>query len=316
VSDCERFEPTLAAYVGGEIDETGLGPLLSHCRSCEACRRMLELHRDLSDLGARAGEPDERDFAAMRARVLGEAGTRSTGAGRRAWWMRPAHLPLRFAALTAAAGLLFVLGIATDRLLTDRTASVPGNGNGTTQRLLTAMSADAASNRTLVDVEDSRFTYSNVTFRRLEEGRVSLDFDVMTHVRLVEPERSELLQDVLVQALLNPTNTGTRLKAISYAAEAMEPKIKEAMIFAVRRDESLAVRLKALEILGAEPPDAEIESALLETLREDPSVQMRLQALDLLTGRQVDPGLLRRVVEEKPSEDDAALLVRLADYGV
>lgn len=316
MSDCERFEPTLAAYVGGEIDETRLGPLLSHCRDCEACRRMLELHRDLSDLGARAGEPDERDFAAMRARVLGQADSRPTGAGRRAWWMRPAHLPLRFAALTAAAGLLFVLGIATDRLLTDRTASVPGDGNGTTQRLLTAMSADAASNRSLVDVEDSRFTYSNVTFRRLEEGRVSLDFDVATHVRLVEPERSELVQDVLVHALLNPTSTGTRLKAISYAGEGMEPKIKEALIFAMERDENLAVRLKALSILKGAPPDEEIEAALLQTLREDPAVQMRLEALDCLADRQVDPELLRRVVEEQPSEDDPALLVRLASYGV
>jgi hypothetical protein len=177
------------------------------------------------------------------------------------------------------------------------------------------MSAEAASNRTLVDVEDSRFTYSNVTFRRLEEGRVSLDFDVTTHVRLVEPERSQLVQDVLVHALLNPTSTGTRLKAISYAAGAMEPKIEEALIFAMRRDENLAVRLKALSILKDAPPNEEIETALLETLREDPAVQMRLEALDCLADRQVDPDLLRRVVEEQPSEADAALLVRLASYG-
>jgi hypothetical protein len=309
VSDCERFEPTLTAYVAGEIDETGLGPMLSHCRDCDACRRVLELHRDLSELGARAAEPDEREFGAMRARVLYEAGNRRRGAS----WLRPAFLPLRVAALTAAAGLVFVLGIATDRLRQDGVA--PVSGHGTTQRLLTAMNADAASNRTLMDVEDSRFTYSNVAFRRLEQDRVALDFDVTTHVRLVEPERSELVQDVLVQALLNPTSTGARLKAISYAAEAMEPKIKDALIFAMRRDENLAVRLGALEILKEASPDEEIEAALLQTLREDPAVQMRLEALDCLAGRQVDPGLLRRVVEEKPSEADAALLVRLASYG-
>jgi len=91
--------------------------------------------------------------------------------------------------------------------------------------------------------------------------------------------------------------------------------VKEALVFAVRRDESLAVRLKALSILKAAPPDAEIEAALLETLREDPAVQMRLEALDCLAGRQVDPELLRRVVQEQPSEDDAAVLVRLASYG-
>ncbi len=313
MSDCKTFEPTLAAYVAGEIDETGLGPMLAHCRDCVACRRVLELHRDLSDLGGRPGEPDERAFAAMRARVLDEAGARRAARPWAAWWLRPAQLPLRAAALTLAAGLLFVLGLFTDRLLGDRVAPLPEDG--TTQRLLTAMNAEAVTNRTLVDVEDSRFTYSNVTFRRLEQGRVSLDFDVTTHVRLVEPERSELVQDVLVHALLNPTSTGTRLKAISYAAEAMEPKVKEALIFAMHRDESLAVRLGALAILKDAPPDDEIEAALLDTLREDPAVQMRLEALDCLAGRQIDPGLLRRVVEEEPSETDAALLVRLASYG-
>jgi hypothetical protein len=313
VSDCGSFEPTLSAYVAGEIDETELGPLLAHCRSCESCRRVLELHRDLSDLGARADRPDESAFAAMRARVLDEAGARRRAGRGLAWWRSPVQLPLRAAALTAAAGLVFVLGVFSDRLLTERVA--PAEGNGTTQRLLSAMSAEAASNRTLGDVEDSRFTYSNVTLRRLGEGRVSLDFDVTTHVRLVEPERSELVQDVLVQSLLNPTSTGTRLKAISYAAEALEPKIKEALVFAMRRDENLAVRLKALSILKDAPPDQEIEAALLETLREDPAVQMRLEALDCLATRQVDPELLRRVVEEQPSETDAALLVRLARYG-
>jgi len=274
---------------------------------------MLELHRDLSGLGSRADEPDARAFDALRGRVLDEIGARRAGRGLGAWWLRPRHFPLRAALATAAAGVIFVLGLATDRLLPGP-ATAP-HGNGTTQRLLTAMSAEAASNRTLGDVEDSRFTYSNVTFRRLEQGRVSLDFDVTTHVRLVEPERSELVQDVLVQALLNPASTGARLKAISYAAGTMEPKVKEALIFAMRRDENLAVRLKALSILKEAPADEEIEAALLEALREDAAVQMRLEALDCLAGMQVDRDLLRQVVEEKPSEDDAALLVRLASYG-
>ena len=41
---------------------------------------------------------------------------------------------------------------------------------------------------------------------------------------------------------------------------------------------------------------------------------MRLQALDYLASRSFDHDLLRRTVEEAETSDDAALLVRLAEY--
>ena len=96
----------------------------------------------------------------------------------------------------AAVVVLFAAGVLVGRGLF---AQPPGNGNVTT-RLLQAMSADARSNRDLTDVEDSRFTYSNVSFRRLDAGRVALDFDVATHVQVVESMQSELVRDVLVHS--------------------------------------------------------------------------------------------------------------------
>ena len=187
-------------------------------------------------------------------------------------------------------------------------------GNGTTQRLLTAINADAASNRSLGDVEDSRFTYSNVWFRRLDGGQVALDFDVTTHVQLVEPVQSQLVGEVLVHALLNSTNTGARLKAMSFAAGSMDRKVKEALIFTLHRDDSLAVRIKALAVLADHLDDGEIESAVLKTLREDESVQMRLLALDYLAAHSIDRDVIRETIRENQRPGDEALMVRLAEY--
>jgi hypothetical protein len=305
--------------VAGELDDTELGPLLAHCRTCKDCRQILELHRDLVDLGSRVPAPDEAGFDALQAHVLGEVSRRERAAGHAAErpraampWRLPAGSFLRAAAALAAAVLLFAVGLYAGRIWAERTGT---NGNGgIANRLVTAIGADAASNRELADVEDSRFTYSNVSFRPVDGGRMALDFDVTTHVQLVEEARSEIVREVLVHSLLNPSTTGARLKAMTYAANAMEPKVQEALIFAMRRDDNLAVRLKALEILSDHVGKPRVETAVLATLRDDASVQMRLLALEYLAAHRVDRERIRAVIEEEKRPGDEALMVRLAEY--
>jgi hypothetical protein len=327
VSDCERLEPTIEAYVAGDLDDTELGPLLAHCRTCQDCRQLLELHRDLTGLASRAPEPDEADFAALHARVLGEvdrqgrapSNDRVQAPARAIPWYLASGSFAKAAAALAAAVLLFVTGLSTGRSLSEpdvvpvHRGATNGNG-GVTNRLIQAINTDASSNRELADVEDSRFTYSNVSFRRLDGERVGLDFDVTTHVRLVEQAQSEIVREILVHSLLNPSTTGVRLKAMSYAAGAMEPKVRQALIFAMRHDENLAVRMKALTILSDQLVEPEVETAVLGTLRDDESVQMRLLALDHLAAERVDGERIRETIEKSRRPGDEALMVRLADY--
>ncbi len=70
MSECDRYQPTFEAYVAGGLDEAAIGPLLVHARGCEDCRRLLELHRDLAVLAARAPQPGEAELEAIEARVL------------------------------------------------------------------------------------------------------------------------------------------------------------------------------------------------------------------------------------------------------
>ena len=109
-------------------------------------------------------------------------------------------------------------------------------------------------------------------------------------------------------------NPGSQLKAMSYAAGAMEPKVRQALIFALRHDKSLAVRLQALTTLSDELAHPEVEAALLTTLREDESVQVRLLAIDYLAAHRVDRERIREHLQENPQPGDEALMVRLAEY--
>jgi hypothetical protein len=326
VSDCEQFEPTLLAYISGDVDESGLGPILSHCRHCDECRRQLELHRDLLDLAARAPEPDQADFDALQKRVLhrialpgraalqpapaeSQQGSTTTLAPTLRWLQRPG-LMTRLAVAAAAATVLFTAGLFAGR---DLPARAPA-GADDSSRLIEAIRADAASNRDLTDIEDSRFTYSNVSIRRLDAGQVALDFDVTTHVQVAQSLQSDLARDVLVHSLLTPSSVGSRLKAMSYAVGDTEPRVREALIFAMRRDDSLAVRLKALTILSDHLQEPDVAGAVLSTVRGDESVQMRLLALDYLAAHRFDREQIREVIQEEARPGNEALLVRLAEF--
>jgi hypothetical protein len=314
MNECERLEPTFEAYVAGELDEGALGPLLAHCRDCETCRRLVELHRDLAALASRVPQPDATELEDMEARVLRGVERRPGGlvVGTRARARRWIGWVPYAAAAMFAATLLFVAGFVTG--LDSPRNTTPEPGPGITERLVSAIRADAMSNRALTDVADSRFTYSDVSFRRVKNDKVALDFDVTTHVQLLERLGSELVQDVLAQALLDPSSTGTRLKAMALTSFRMTRKTRDALLVAMRHDPSLAVRLGALAALSDRLDDPEVEAAVLAALRDDDAVQMRLLALDSLAAHSVDRGRIREAIREKPRPGNEALRVRLAEY--
>ncbi len=305
MKECGRFEKTIEAYIAGEPVAGELEALVEHCKECRSCRELLAVHRDMSDLGARFDELEDPDYDSLRAAVMEQVATTSMKRRplRGVWanFLAPFSLqPLTAAALLV---VVFFIGIVAGQFR-------PGTSNGITGPLLEEINAEAVANRSLSDVEDSPYTYSNVSFRRLDGDRVALGFDVTKHMEVVEPAGSALVKEVLVQSLMNPAPTGSRLEAVSFASNVHETKVKQALLFAMRNDENLAVRLRALDILSAQPGDAEIDAAVLATLRDDESVQMRMQALDYLAARSVDRDLLRRTIEERgadrPGADGAA----------
>ena len=295
MSDCSRFESMVERLLASDLDPQALSDLRAHASGCDGCRRLLEIHGDLTEAGARAPEPDEAELDLLQERVLREI---RRGRARR---------PLRMAALAAGFILPFAVGLVVGRAFPERAGGDPSS------RLMEALHVEAASNRGLTDVEDSPFTYSNVSYRRLGDDRVALDFDVTTHLTTVESTRSPLVREVLAQSLLNPSSVGERLKAMSFAASGLEPKLEEAVLFALRRDESVAVRLAALTVLVGRLDDEEVRSALMTALREDPSVQVRLAALESLTSQRVDPRQIREAIRVQPGPGNEALMVRLAE---
>jgi len=300
MNDCARFEAMIRDHSAGDLDPAAREPLLQHARLCAACRRLLELDADLGRLVARLPEPREAEWDRVHERVLREI------AGRPASASLPALAWL--AAAAALAVVAFVGGAFADRALTPPRSARPEARSG----LLAALGAEAASNRAFSQVENARFTYSNVSFRKIGTDRVALAFDVSTHLEVVEQESSDLVREVLAQSLLNPSSTAARLKALDLAGGALDPKLRDALIFALAKDPSLAVRSEALALLSGRADEPAVQDALLVALRDDEAVQIRLQALESLAARRVDPGRLRDAIGSRPGGE--ALRVRLASF--
>jgi len=79
-------------------------------------------------------------------------------------------------------------------------------------------------------------------------------------------------------------------------------------------DANQAVRLKALNILASQPANPRIQSAFVAVLGEEESVQLRLEALDSLAAGGVSGERFKALLENLQADDDRALLVRAASY--
>ena len=296
MSECQRFETMIEGVVASDLEPQALSELLAHTKGCEECRRLLSIHGDLAAAAARLPEVDDADFELRQDRVL------------RDMHRRPARRSVRVAAIAAGVILPFVVGLLVGRSIPARSGRV-----GPSSQLMDALRVEASTNHGLADVEDSPFSYSNVSYRTLPGDRVELDFDVSTHLATVESTHSPLVREVLAQSLLNPSSVGERLKAMSFAASVPESKLKQAVLFALRRDESVAVRLAALTVLVGRLDDEEVQFALMAALRDDPSVQVRLAALESLSSHRVDHRRIREAIGVQQAPGNEALMVRLAE---
>jgi hypothetical protein len=211
---------------------------------------------------------------------------------------------LRWAAAIAAAAVLAGGGYWTGR---------GGRGGGllTPGEVIAGELGRRAAAMGPAGLDGTPFTYSNLQIRPASEDQVTMSFDIASRLELVRPKDDPLVTEVLVGSLDSGGSVGSRLQAIALASDRLDPGVREALVKAMIEDSKVAVRLKALERLSREP---RLESAFLEVLRRDESVQMRLLAIDYLTEHRVDPEQLQRALAAAGSGGDTAVRLRARTY--
>jgi len=315
MNDCKRFEDGLSSLIGGDSNAEERGEVMRHLGECESCADLFAIHAELEDLEIPAAA--ESDLLTLRRDVL-RALRSESGSATAGWFaalglgglrLRPA---LAVALVAAVAGFLMGRVPSADRVF-ERARIEDSRLAAGNQAIAGQIEFAALRNRRVEQSANSPYTFSDLQVRELDDGRVELSFDVATHLELVRDKSDPLVDEILVQSLVNPAPVGTRLEAISLV-RSLEPKVRDALVVAMLDDESLAVRLAALEKLVAQPVDASTRGAFLQVLESEESVQMRLLAVDYLARDRMAPNKLESAILAGQPEPGSAVFARAQDY--
>lgn len=312
-SKCEQMQMDMDAMVEGQLDSATRAQIEAHVAMCDECRGQLEIINALRE--ERPPQPEQRSFDGVRRNVIEQL--RREAKESRGSLLDRIGAMLRVPAFAMA---LMGVGVAAGLLIPrmfDRTVTPPAEpvvASSTDGGIVQEISLAASKHRQLEDIENSPYTYSNVQIRESGAARVQLSFDVARHVDVTLPKNDPLLTEVLVQSLLTNESVGTRLKAVEYSGNVLEPRVRETLIRTMLADENLAVRLQAQTKLAVQSGDAEIMRSMLAVLQGEVSVPMRLAAIDYLTTSRIEPERLRTAIDAGPGDAKAAVIQRASLY--
>jgi hypothetical protein len=303
----KEIQKLIEKLLSEEIDQNEMDQLEEYMLQYPEYKDLIMTHRKLTGFEFPAPDPDSGLFNNMRADVLRKIrlkGEKSPGfflkhfSNIKDFALRP---EMAVAALTLIIG--FLLGRA-----------LPPDQETLTSSLMDRISSLATENTNLEDVQRSPVIYSNVRYKDINDNMVSINLDATTHLDFIRKKDDPLVRDIMAQTLLSSSNINSELKAISYTKDIVDPKLKEALIFSMHNTPTLAIRMKAMSGLMNYKFDNEIKEAFLKVLREEESVKMRLAAIDYLTNVQVTPTSLQEALNESKVNVSPAVMIKMKKY--
>lgn len=170
--------------------------------------------------------------------------------------------------------------------------------------------------------EEDPFEKSDIKINNLRiisqdeiNGEISFAFEAVRPVQVKGNINDANIQKILSYSLLKEENDGVRLRTVSAIAAQqdssvlLDPKIKSALISAMKSDNNPGVRREALLVLKNYQTDNEIKDALLYVLQNDGNSGLRVAAINSLTkgslssDSDIDEKLLN-ILKEKSKTDE------------
>lgn len=152
-------------------------------------------------------------------------------------------------------------------------------------------------------------------------AQIEVSFDAIKPISYKGNVDDPFIQRLLASALVNEKNPGLRLRTVNTISSQLEvekfnadPKIKNALITALKIDDNPAVRREALNALMKFPFDGEIRDAYLFVLSNDRNSGLRVAAINALAqlkveGTSLDDKILN--VLNRKAENDESDFIRL-----
>ena len=301
---CKQIHEIFERYLAGELLPSDKAILDQHLPSCVDCQSLMDIHEELMRIDDHVADPSPQALRAMRSRVLNQISNSNNGnrnPRRNPRFNRP--VPAFVPALAAAAVL--VLGVFLGSWFS-RPSSVD-------DQLLNAITRQASIERSLEDSWDAPLFFSNVVVRDWNDTRVSLGFDVCRNVDLTTGLNSPVASDILTHAILNSDSMGGRMRAMEIAALSTDERLTRALVVALQQSPDQTTRISALNALARKSDSEQIQLALLGALRDDDSVQVRLLALEHLVGQAQGLDTLETIIRQGSEATNPAVFQRVRE---
>lgn len=307
MSQCKYTQRLYNELISDKPDAEKKEKLLAHSKNCPECAELISMHKSL---GANKGwmiEPADTDFLALRRDVIRKIRLQESKGTNTSFLIKIIAF-LRQPALAYSMAFLLTIGafILGQRWAQGPTAAEPG--------ILQEIDYTAESHFNLEQVKNSPYLFSDVRVQAMDDQQITLSFNVSTHLEMTRSIDDPLVRDILAQSIINPQSEAYRLNYISYSERIIDPKIKEALLFTLENDSDLPVRLKAMTALLGYAKDDQIEEAFLKILRQEESMQMRLLAIDYLTQNKIDEHTLERELGAATTQNNTAILMKARAY--
>jgi hypothetical protein len=223
---------------------------------------------------------------------------------KRSWWRMPAFsvvfTPMRL--LESAA--LVAMGLALGVYVSNQQAPPTRGGGATTVAETSPIPQNGTvSNLQVVHVDPA-------------SGQVELSGEVSQPLRFNGRMDDTRVRQLLFDALRDPNNAGSRLKAVEVLSQKpTDEMVEEALISALVYDDDAGVRMRAMEGLKTFANEQHVRAAFMHTLQSDPNAGIRIGAIDALMARNSkDPELGAKLKEATKQDDNPYIQQRVLQY--
>jgi hypothetical protein len=292
--NCDWVQQNICLYLYNELADDARHEVEQHIQRCQDCAAELAAQQEFqAEMNAVPAEEPSASFLASARMRLQEA--LETTQQNRAWYHRLAFDPtawlrqVRFS--PALAAVLLIVGF--------------GGGLGTMYRALGGFRPPPRT-----EIQGASIAGITSIDRQPNSDKVKINYERMVPDSVEGPVSDAQIKELLAFAAKNNNNNpGVRLDVVdALNSQPDDPRVREALTYALRYDSNPGVRLKVLDGLGSYvKQDIRVRNAVLEALLNDSNLGVRSGALLALEPVSADSSV-RMALQQLAKEDPSAYI--------